>query len=374
MMKSKVPGSVRFVLIALAAVCGAIVGQANTVVGQSGAGVMFTGGVGDSKLVMEITRDGGDISGSYYYLKSGSSKKLMLKGNIAADGTFTMQESDAAGKQTGEFRGKWKDAETNENGASLEGEWLKPGQTENGAYFYGFEQMIYFAKTQITTREFNESVKAKKATLSAEYPELAGNANAAGFNRIAKAKVMRSIARFREELAGMTAADLKLMGKANSYINVAYGVEFADDDLISVNFFESTFSGGAHPNQNAFTLTYDLKAGRELKLADLFKPRTKFLSTIADYCMHDLKARKDPDSGENMGFAQDIFEDGAKPTAENYANWNITKKGLLITFPPYQVAAYVYGQQSVIIPWLQLKEIAQPEGGWRMGGSEKGKR
>ena len=28
----------------------------------------------------------------------------------------------------------------------------------------------------------------------------------------------------------------------------------------------------------------------------------------------------------------------------------MTKKGLLITFPPYQVAAYAYGPQTVIVP------------------------
>ena len=78
--------------------------------------------------------------------------------------------------------------------------------------------------------------------------------------------------------------------------------------------------------------------------------------------MHDLKGRKDPDSGENMGLASDIFEDGAKPTADNYKNWNVTKKGLLITFPPYQVAAYAYGPQTVIVPYSLLKDIARPDG------------
>ena len=121
--------------------------------------------------------------------------------------------------------------------------------------------------------EFKETIKLKKAELSAEYPELSGNANAAGFNVIAKAAVMRSLAGFRKDLAGMTAADLRRYGKdMSNYIDVSYNVEYADEDLISVNFSEETFEGGAHGNHGTFTLTYDLKAGRELKLADLFKP------------------------------------------------------------------------------------------------------
>ena len=164
------------------------------------------------------------------------------------------------------------------------------------------------------------------------------------------------------ELLESEAKGKEMNAAMGNYIDVGYNVEYADEDLISINFGEDTFTGGAHGNHNTFTLTYDLKGGRELKLADLFKPRAKYLTTIADYAIHDLKGRKDPESGENMGLAQDIFEDGAKPTAENYQNWNVTKKGLMITFPPYQVAAYAYGPQTVIVPLSKLKGIVISNG------------
>jgi len=324
-------------------------------------GTLFRGTIGESKVEMDIKREGDSLSGSYYYLKSGSSNRLILKGKVSGDGSFTMQESDETGKQTGEFKGKWKQ-EPNEAGATLEGEWLKPGQKSEGSGFYAWEQMVYFAATQITTREIKESIKAKKAELSAEYPELSGGEGVVGFNQVAKAKVMKSLTEFKKMLAGETAADIKLLGQMGNYVDIGYDVEYADDDLISVSFGEDTFTGGAHPNQNTFTLTYDLKAGRELKLADLFKPGSKYLATIADYSLRDLKARKDAESGENLGLAQDIFEEGAEPTSDNYRNWNITKKGLLITFPPYQVGAYVFGTQTVIIPYAQMKDIALPDG------------
>ena len=350
------------VLIAFAMVFTVIGVGAGAAAAQQRAGTLFSGSVANARIEMEIKRDGDSLKGSYYYRRSGSSNRLTLNGKIAADGSFTMQETDAAGKQTGEFKGKWTNG-PNDSGALLEGNWLKPGQTGDGLNFYAVEQMVFFKATQITTREFKESIKLKKAELSAEYPELSGNANAAGFNQTAKAAVMRSLAGFRKDVGGMTAADLKRYGNdMNNYIDVGYNVEYADDDLISVNFSEETFTGGAHGNHGTFTLTYDLKAGREIKLADLFKPGAKYLSTISAYATRDLKARKDPDSGENMGIAQDIFEDGAKPTADNYQNWNVTKKGLLFTFPPYQVAAYAYGPQTVIVPYSQLKTIARPDG------------
>lgn len=329
---------------------------------QRRVGTLFRGNIGESKVELDIKRDGGTLSGSYFYAKSGSANRLTLKGKIEADGSFTMQESDAAGKQTGALKGKWKD-DPNEAGASLDGEWLKPGQTADGLSFYAWEQMLYFTSTAMTTREINESIKPKKATLSAEYPELSGGANVQGFNQIVKDRVTRSLTGFKKDLAGLTAADIKMMGEMGTYIEVGYQVEYADDDLISVDFSEDTFLGGAHPNHDTFTLTYDLKQGRELKLADLFKPGSKYLQTIADYAVRDLKDRKDPESGESLGLmTDDIFSDGAKPTADNYKNWNITKKGLLITFPPYQVAAYAYGPQSVMVPYSVLKDIAKPDG------------
>jgi len=325
-------------------------------------GTLFRGSIGDAKVEMDIKREGDALSGSYYYLKSGSANRLTLKGKVSGDGAFTMQESDATGKQTGQFKGKWK-LDPNEPGASLEGQWLKPGQTGEGLGFYAYEQMVYFTTTEITTREIKETIKAKKAQISAEYPELSGSgAGVAGFNQLAKARVTKSLADFKKDLAGVTAEDIKLMGEMGNYIDVGYDLEYADDDLISVNFGEDTFTGGAHPNHDTFTLNYDLKQGRELKLADLFKPGSKYLATIADYAVRDLKGRKDPESGENLGLAQDGFEDGAKPTADNYRNWNVTKKGLLITFPPYQVGAYAVGPQTVIVPYSQLKDIAVPDG------------
>ena len=145
-------------------------------------------------------------------------------------------------------------------------------------------------------------------------------------------------------------------------MDVTYDVEYADDDLISVSFLADTYAGGVHPNHNFFTLTYDLRQGRELRLSDLFRPGAKYLEAVAAYATRDLQSRKEPGGDENLGLAQDVFADGAKPTAENYARWNITRKGLMFTFDPYQVGPYAAGPQTVIIPYAELKEIAKPGG------------
>jgi Protein of unknown function (DUF3298)/Deacetylase PdaC len=336
--------------------------SANQSSAQESTGTHFKGSVAQAKFEMTLRREGSSLSGSYFYAKSGSANKLSLRGEIDASGNFTMQEFDSSGKQTGQFKGTWKD-DANQSGASLEGEWKKPGAKE-GQWFSAYEQTASFTNgAQITSRQINESVKTKRLDLSAEYPELTGGTNSAGFNQLVKSRVAKVLADFKKQMMALSAEDLKMLPQGvNNYMDIGYNVEYADNDLISVSFLEGNFTGGAHPNYSYFTITYDLKNGREVKLAELFKPGANYLEAVSAYATKDLQGRKVPDSDENMGLAQDIFADGATPKAENYQNWNITKKGLMITFDPYQVGPYAAGSQTVIVPYARLKEIAKSGG------------
>lgn len=329
---------------------------------QDPAGTYFKGSVAGVKVEMTLRRAGDQLQGSYFYTKSGPANPLSLRGRIDASGKFTMQEFDATGKQTGEFKGTWSD-DPDQAGVLLEGQWNKPGGKE-GQGFALYEQLASFTNgTRVVSRQMNESLKAKRLELSAEYPELTGGGNYSGFNQLVKTRVAKELADFKKQMMGVSAADLKMLPEGmNNYIEIGYDVEYADNDLISVNFLEGNFTGGAHPNYNYFTITYDLKNGRELKLAELFKPGAKYLEAVSAYATKDLQERKEPDSGENLGLAQDLFAEGATAKAENYQNWNITKKGLMFTFDPYQVGPYAAGSQTVIIPYARLREIARPGG------------
>jgi hypothetical protein len=329
---------------------------------QESSGTFFKGSVAGAKVEMTLRREGEQLQGSYFYVKSGAANPLSLRGTIDASDHFTLQEFDATGKQTGEFKGTWTN-DQNQPGILLEGQWNKPGGKE-ALGFALYEQLAAFNNgTRITSRQMKESIKAKRLDLSAEYPELSGGGNFAGFNQLVKARVAKELADFKKLMIGTSAADLKMLPEGmNNYIEISYDVEYADNDLISLNFLEGNFTGGAHPNYNYFTITYDLKTGKELKLAELFKPGASYLEAVSAYATKDLQERKAPDSGENLGLAQDIFAEGAKPAAENYQSWNITKKGLMFTFAPYQVGPYAAGSQTVIIPYARLREIARPGG------------
>lgn len=317
---------------------------------------MFRGYVSGTPIEMTLTRSGDKLSGSYLYTKIG--KPLKLEGTINADGNFTLTETDANGKKTGMFAGKWSE-DKNSNGATLDGDWNKPSAKDDKLGFVAYEQIVEFTgAAKITSQGLKESNKPKRFDITVEYPQIAGiDAAVAGkFNALAKLKAMNQVARFKKDMLAMTAADLKMMSPdTNSYLEVNYDIEWATDKLVSIHFINSEFSGGAHPNYESATLNFDSTNGKEIKLADLFEPKSAYLKTISEYAIADLKSR-----GEDLTDAETI-ESGAGAKPENYANWNLTNKGLMFTFDPYQVASYAAGMQTVIIPYDKLQSIMRKD-------------
>lgn len=313
----------------------------------------FRGFLSGKRIQMTLTRDDGKLSGTYFYTKYGTN--LHLDGTIDKNGKFKLTESDQKGAKNGEFTGTWKET-ANDNGVSLEGDWKKPNSAEPIG-FLANEQMISFKDgAKLITKTFSESNKLKRFDMSAEYPEISGidPAKAAKFNQLVKAEVMKSLAVFKKTMTAQTAEDLKYLPKGvNNYIDINYNVETANDDFISLQFGHSEYTGGAHPGYATSTLNFDVQNKRELKLADLFQPKSNYLKVISDYSIAELKKMVGDLSDD------DWIKNGAGAKTENFQSWNITKKGLMFTFDPYQVAAYAAGSFTVIVPYDKLKPILQ---------------
>ena len=114
---------------------------------------------------------------------------------------------------------------------------------------------------------------------------------------------------------------------------------------------ESSINGYAHPSHPLFSLTYDLTQGKVLALSDVFKSGSNYLNAISQYTQQTLLNRKDADQ------IKDFINAGTQAKAANFKVWNLTDKGLLITFPEYAVAPYYYGKQAVVIPFSALKDL-----------------
>src|SRR5215216_768240 len=321
----------------------------------------FKGSIGSSlDLQMKLVRTGDQLAGSYFYQKIGA--RIDLRGNVDKDGNLTLEEFDQSGKQTGVFKGLWS-VDQNDGLVRLAGNWSKPpsekGSDKKIAFSVHEEPIAFTGDVDLVSKQIKESNKKLMYEIDARYPQLTGgsNPNFEKFNQSVRASVTKKVARFKKDMAPDEDEEARPEGSMGSDLNVGYEVALAQDDLISVAFsVGSYYQGAAHPNTFTEVVNYDLKNGKQLKLADLFKPGAKYLQAIANYCIADLKKQ-----AKDKGLLDEEIQNGAAPNAKNYQGWTITKKGLGINFDAYQVGPYAAGPQYVLVPYSSLKDLINPE-------------
>jgi hypothetical protein len=199
-----------------------------------------------------------------------------------------------------------------------------------------------------------QSGKAPDYTIKVETPVMNGSKDpkVVTFNKIIATLVQKQIDDFKKMLVDMPKTPIS----AGSGFDLKYELLSPPPPakIISLKFDINEYAdGAAHPLGYSVTLNYDLDHEEELTLDRLFLPNTNYLQAISAICKTELGKR-------DIGF--DAQQQGADPSAENYRNWNITVDGLLITFDPYQVAAYAAGPQTVTIPYAALKSMIDPNG------------
>jgi len=314
-------------------------------------------------IEMILNRDGDRLTGTYFYPKV--AKNINLGGTIDKVGNVELKESDESGKDTGIFKGKWKPAtDSPDPGLSeIEGKWSKPDGSKETPFQVVQQPIEFSAAVRVTSKVIKEANKAKHYTVDAEYPQIEGDARFDNFNRDARSLVTKNVAAFKtaetsEEVdtGSETPAETQ-----DSTLDVRYEIRRATDELISVEFTEASYErGAAHGNSNTTVVNYDVKNGKKLALGDLFNPKSNYLNVISTYCLKELRDRSKRDKASMLD--EEMMKSGASPRADNYRACAITKKGLWITFDPYQVAAYAAGPQNVLVPYPALKDIIKPDG------------
>ena len=203
---------------------------------------------------------------------------------------------------------------------TLAGNWSKPlnekGSDKKTAFSVHEEPIAFTGDVELVSKQIKESNKKLMYEMAAQYPQLTGgnNPNFEKFNQTARALVTKKVAGFKKDMAPEEGEESPPEGSMGSNLNVAYTMVLAQDDLISMKFdVGSYYQGAAHPNSYSDVINYDLKNGKQLKLSDLFKPGSKYLQTIAAYCIADLKKQ-----AKEKGLIEGEIENGASALAKNY--------------------------------------------------------
>jgi hypothetical protein len=191
----------------------------------------------------------------------------------------------------------------------------------------------------------------------ASYPQIAAESDAqlspaaAHFNRLLEGKVGKPARDFGQGLDP----------SPNLYLHTDYNVLAATDDLISVEVSYDSYEGGAHPNLSYDAVTYDLRADREVKLEELFKPGSAYVKTISAYCAADIKKRESESAGEGAKQGASDSQDESpvsRESLEEISAFAITPKGLMIYYElPHVIAAL----DRNFVPYSVIKDKLKPD-------------
>ncbi len=155
----------------------------------------------------------------------------------------------------------------------------------------------------------------------------------------------------------LTPEDVQILGLSDTRkesLMISYE-EVRSDATVSYAYIIHLDTLGAHPNTFYRTFTFDLATGEELKIEDLFVSRSGYLARLSAIAEFELS--------KSLGeFANlEYIRQGVAQDPINFQSYVLDGDALVLIFPPYQVAPYAAGTQSVSIPRAQLAEILRPE-------------
>lgn len=215
---------------------------------------------------------------------------------------------------------------------------LPPGSYVENAPYYNIE--IYYATST---------------------PLLASAGAAADAAAVARMRsfISETIAQFKKDgnFANLTEKDIQVMGYdqgRKQTLQIPYIIALAPHTLAYIyTVYVDTL--GAHGNMYFRTFNFNASTGAYLSLGDIFLPRSPYLETLSTKSRALLPAviGQAADTGMIVG--------GTGPEEANFANFFLDNSNLVIVFPPYQVAAYAAGPQTLRIPLSDLASILKPE-------------
>jgi hypothetical protein len=312
----------------------------------------LAGTVGEEPLEVWLRREDESLNGSW----RDEDGELWLSGTIGAGGAVSLQLEEPDGGATASVEGTLA---MGQGGVTLRGRLLEPG-AEPLAVELVEKRAALSPSVTLVPRTWVDEDAERGWSIQAEIPTAVAAAGAElepahrAFNAAVDSLIQEDVAPFR---AMLLEHEPMPDFEGGSYYESSYEVMLVEEGIASLAFDASVYmAGAAHPNHASWTLTWDFDAGRRVALDELFRPGAPYLQTLSDYAIPVLE-------GQLAQIADAAWiEEGAAPTAENYARWTLTPEGLRIVFDPYQVAPYAAGPREVVVRWSALEPLLDLRG------------
>lgn len=227
-----------------------------------------------------------------------------------------------------------------------------------------FTITAYSQQLNVTSHSLIDTSAEKKYEVRAYYPQFDFGKDALmGVNGIAtdiNTEIIRVIYGQINPFKEQSAADNLDCPQERNNLEINYSMIYKDNGYISI-VFESFLDTrcAAHPMTYRTTFNYNYLNKGLLAVDSLFLPGSAWLTFISDYCIKDLMKRAKKEGLENND--PNIIK-GASPVSDNFRTFTVNEYTLDIIFNLYQVGPYVWGFQTVSIPWDKLKDKIDPQG------------
>ena len=118
-------------------------------------------------------------------------------------------------------------------------------------------------------------------------------------------------------------------------------------NYISYVFYAESYTGGAHPSHDIWTITYDKYLNKIVDIDTLINKNSNILNIFSKISREKLLYDK-------RIVDTNMMLEGTKPIKNNFSNFAFSKDGLILFFEYYQVAPYSSGDFKVTIPYSDI--------------------
>lgn len=138
---------------------------------------------------------------------------------------------------------------------------------------------------------------------------------------------------------------------APSELNISYELTRPTQPVVSILWTVWSYTGGAHGQLSLVAHNYESETGYPVLLEDLFLDPER---AVLEFTRISRQQLGQESSREEDAIPDDMLQAGTEPIESNFQTFILLPDGLRIHFPPYQVAPWAMGPQSVDI---KVKEL-----------------
>lgn len=138
-------------------------------------------------------------------------------------------------------------------------------------------------------------------------------------------------------------------------LNKTINVSFLSKTVLSFDDNTDSYTGGAHGFSQIIWHSYDIQKHKKLSLDDVLLADSK--DRFRKLAEHYFRKFHELSEDTNLAEAGFEFPDNKFALSDNFA---LLKRGIMIYYNSYDIAAYVVGPTELLIPYTDLEGMLRP--------------